>query len=262
MLATLAAAAALALPGFHQAATGPRGGTVWVGRLPGGEQPGAIYLPPGFPSARRYPVVYLLHGMPGSPLSYVHGLDLAAAGDAVGVPFLAVAPAAGPDGRYDGEWAGRWEDELVDSVVPWVDAHLPTLADAGGRTLAGLSAGGFGAIDIGLRHPGLFGTLESWSGYFTPIADGELAGASAAVLAAHDPTGLVAAEAPRLRRDGVRFFLGTGPSHGVVHEADTVAFAARLRGLGLAVRLFVFPRTVGMYRAQLAAGLRYALSGG
>ena len=56
-------------------------------------------------------------------------------------------------------------------VVPWVDAHLPTMPTLSGRVLAGLSADGYGAVDIGLRHRGLFGTLEAWSGYFTPFRD-------------------------------------------------------------------------------------------
>jgi len=48
--------------------------------------------------------------------------------------------------------------------------------------LAGFSAGAYGSLDIGLRHPGLFGTLESWSGYFRAPHDGSLAGATAGEL--------------------------------------------------------------------------------
>jgi enterochelin esterase-like enzyme len=53
--------------------------------------------------------------------------------------------------------------------VPWTDANLPTVADRAGRILAGLSAGGYAAVDIGLRHPFMFSTLEAWSGYFRPL---------------------------------------------------------------------------------------------
>src|SRR5262249_26179252 len=152
----------------------------------------------GFTAARRYPVVYLLHGMPGSPYSFVNALRLASVADEL-PPFIAVAPAAGPNGRYDGEWAGAWENWLVNGVVPWVVTHLPTQADGRDQVLAGLSAGGYGAIDIGLRHPGLFGTLESWSGYFRPLRDGDLAAADTASLALHDPTLLLPRDAAQLR---------------------------------------------------------------
>ena len=157
MLAQALAAAALALPGFHVSSNAPDGGTLLSGSIPFAHNrvnPGYVYLPPGFTETRRYPVVYLLHGMPGSPQEYAHSLQLASWSDAQissGAlrPFIAVAPAAVT--RKSAEWAGPWETYLVHDVVPWVDTHLPTIATPRGRVLAGLSAGGFGAVDIGLR---------------------------------------------------------------------------------------------------------------
>lgn len=145
-------------------------------------------------------------------------------------------------------------------VIPWVDAHLPTIAAARGRTLAGLSAGGYGAVDIGLRHPLLFGRLESWGGYFAPFRDGPLRDAGADVLAAHDPTLLVRREAPLLRRAGVRFYLSTGPGHGSVRRSDTIRFARELRALGVPYRLELVRRGPGVWERQLAAGLRWGLA--
>ena len=57
--------------------TGPAGGSVQTGVFPGEQRPGFVYLPPGFSRSQRYPVVYLLHGMPGSPTEYLLGTDLA-----------------------------------------------------------------------------------------------------------------------------------------------------------------------------------------
>src|SRR5581483_9764287 len=213
----------------------------------------------------RYPVVYLLHGLPGSPSEYVDGTQLGQFADAAISsgrlrPFIAVVPAAGNDERYDGEWAGPWERSVVDDVVPWVDAHLPTIASARGRVLAGLSAGGYGAIDIAVRNPGLFGAAESWSGYFTPLRDGPFVHASAATLAANDPMTLVRGEAPLLRRDGLRFFVSTGPYHSHwIAPAETIAFGAELRRLGLSVQVERYPSRAGEWRAQLDAGLTWAL---
>jgi enterochelin esterase-like enzyme len=256
--------AAALLPGFTPVSAGSAGGQVLQGRFPGTPRTGFVYLPPAFTTGRRYPVAYLLHGMPGSPMEYVDGTGLAAFADAAIAaatvrPFIAVMPAAGPDRDYDGEWAGSWERALVQRVVPWVDAHLPTEATAGGRVLAGLSAGGYGAVDIGLRHPNMFRTLESWSGYFSPLRDGPLKHATAAGLAAHDPTTLVGAERAALVRARTRFFVSTGPAHSRwAPPHATLEFAHELRSLGLPCTLRTYPGRAGEWSRQLAAGLRWA----
>jgi enterochelin esterase-like enzyme len=258
----LLAAAAL-LPGFAPVATGPAGGEILQGRFPGTERDGLVYLPPAFSAARRYPVVYLLHGMPGSPSEYVDGTGLLSFADAAIAggtvrPFLAIIPAAGSARDYDGEWAGAWERALVRRIVPWVDVHLPTQADPGGRMIAGLSAGGYGAVDIALRHPGLFGAVASWSGYFEPLRDGPLKDAAASELDAHDPTKLVRSERGRVAADAMRFFVSTGPAHSRWAPPEaTFAFARELHALGLPCTLRAYRRRAGEWSRQLAAGLRW-----
>jgi enterochelin esterase-like enzyme len=256
---------ALILPGFTQVQTGPQGGRVLSGVFPGELRPGLVYLPPGFSTARRYPVVYLLHGMPGSPDEYPSGTGLVGFADDSIVagtlrPFIGVMPAAGPDDRYNGEWAGHWDSSLVDQVVPWVDTHLPTFPDARDRVIAGLSAGGFGAVDIALRDPGLFGTVESWSGYFVPLEDGPLKDVPGPVLDANNPTLLVHRESSTLRSAGVRFFLSTGPAHSHWFRPEqTLAFTRELREVGLTVSYHAYANAKGEYGTQLAVGLRFAL---
>jgi enterochelin esterase-like enzyme len=256
---------ALALTGFSTLATGPNGGQVLTGTIPGTPRPSCIYLPPGYDPSRRYPVVYLLHGLPGSPTEYVFGTRLASFGDD-GIaarrlrPFIAVMPPAGRTSSYGGEWAGVWERELVHTVVPWVDAHFATIDARSGRILAGLSAGGFGAADIGLRNAALFGTIESWSGYFEPLHDGPFKTAGPALLAANNPVALAHAKASELRGLRTRFFVSTGPLHSRdIQPASSRAFAAQLRSLGLRVEYQSFPTLEGEWRNQLDAGLTWAL---
>jgi enterochelin esterase-like enzyme len=272
MAPAVAAALALAFPvhGWVPAAHGPAGGTVWTGRIPdtvvADRRLSAVYLPPGFKRGRRYPVVYLLHGMAGSPASIYRGMQLATVADGLiaggAAPFIAVLPVAGP--RVDpnsGEWAGVWERYLVRDVVPWVDAHLPTIPTAAGRALEGVCAGGFGAVDIGLRHPGLFGTLGSFDGYFAPVfRDGPFAHASRADLLAHDPALLVRREAAALRRSGVQFYVSAGGNHGAVLAKWTVEFADELRTLELPHELWRLPKrdTGRFWRATFPSALRYA----
>jgi S-formylglutathione hydrolase FrmB len=263
MLLFAAIATALLLPGFSPTTPGPAGGQVLQGTFPGTQRPGYVYLPPGFNAATRYPVVYLLHGMRGSPSEYINATQLPTFADteiAAGrlQPFIAVIPAAGDTPQYNGEWAGPWESALVKQVVPWVDAHLPTQPTASGRVLAGLSAGGFGAADIGLRNPSLFGTIESWSGYFKPVQDGPFAHASRAVLAANDPTRLLVTQQPFLSK--TRFFISTGPAHSRwAPPSQTIDYANRLRSLGLRYTLRIYSSRKGEWRSQLYDGLRWAL---
>jgi Putative esterase len=246
--------------GFGVFSHGPAGGEIWRGPIPGARRASMIYVPPGYSARERYPVVYLLAGMPGSPWSYVRSLSLASVADTLiargrTVPFVAVMPPAGPSGHYDGEWAGPWERYLLQHVLPWTRAHLSVSDD---RTIAGLSAGGFGAVDIALRHPRLFRRVESWGGYFRPFRDGPLHHASPAELAAHDPTLLLPAEAPLVRSLGTRFFLSTGPGHGRVRPAATVRFAGLLRARRLPYELELLPLKRGVWERQLVDGLRWA----
>ena len=262
------------LPGFVLAGEGPAGGTVWTGRIanpfvPSDRRDTYLYLPPDYSPDERYPVLYLLHGFWGEPSSFVVGLhfpqiadEAIRAGDVR--PFIAVMPPGGlPSGskgeRAKGEWAGPSESFVVRTVVPWADAHLPTIASARARAIAGVSAGAFGAVDIALRRLGLFGTAESWEGYFQPFRDGPFAHASSATLAAHDPALLVREHATSIRLQHLRFFLSTGGSHGAVKRSWTFEFARELHAFGIASRLWAQPPGVPNFgRNQLPAALRYA----
>ncbi|HET8528293.1 MAG TPA: alpha/beta hydrolase-fold protein [Gaiellaceae bacterium] len=279
-LAVLAAAAILAASpatppaaGWSQTAVGPDGGTLWSGRIPNTYEPwdtrtSDVYLPPGYDPSRRYPVLYLLHGLEGNPSEYWDSLHLVQRLDGLVAsgsrPFVVVTPVGGqvvdPNA---GEWAAGWEDFVVHDVVPWVDSHLSTIASPGGRALEGLCAGGYGAVDIGLRHPGVFGTLGSWEGYFTPFRDGPFVHATRAELAAHDPTLLVRREAAALRTAGVRFYVSVGGNHGPIHFAWTLAFARELGALRLQHELWRLPAAEKghFWNATVPSALAYAAAG-
>jgi len=282
----MAAVALLACAGAVRAATGPplagfrlldhgsAGGTVWSGRIPNPFVPADtrvtdVYLPPNYSPTTRYPVLYLLHGFWGAPSSFVISLRLADVADSLiragtARPFIVVMPPGGlPNGskqqRAKSEWAGAWEDFVVRAVVPWADAHLPTRRTTGARAIAGVSAGAYGAVDIALRHVGVFAVAESWEGYFHPFRDGPFAAASRATLAAHDPALLAREEAPAIRSHKLRFFLSTGGSHGSVKRRWTFEFDRELRELGIANRIWAQPPGVaGFGRNQLPAALMYA----
>ena len=130
-------------------------------------------------SARRYPVVFLLHGSPGHPFNFLHYghfpermEDAVRAGQMQPVIFVI------PDGNYvgqkngDSEWADsadrkdRFETWIVKELVPYMDTHYRTRAEAAGRFLGGVSEGGFGSVNLALRNPRVFGGAVGLSGYY------------------------------------------------------------------------------------------------
>ncbi|HZS86941.1 MAG TPA: alpha/beta hydrolase-fold protein [Chloroflexota bacterium] len=155
----------------------------------------SIYLPPGYntpsDSERRYPVLYLLHGAPGQPGDWIHGMHVQVLEDqgiAAGTlkPMIIVMPEGNggvwQDSQYVNTLGGfRAEDLIAHDVVHYIDAHYRTIADRRARAIAGISEGAYGAMNLGLKHHDVFGTIVSISGYFS--AD------PAEVLIGNDPWG-------------------------------------------------------------------------
>jgi S-formylglutathione hydrolase FrmB len=139
-----------------------------------------VLLPTNFDRARRYPVLYLLHGGADDYRSWTRPED--GKGDAeaatAGLPLIVVMPDAGQGGWYT-DWynngAGgppRWETFHIDQLIRFIDGRYPTIARRGGRAIAGLSMGGFGAMSYAARHPDLFVAASSWSGAVDTNAPG------------------------------------------------------------------------------------------
>lgn len=136
----------------------------------------AVYLPAGYSSgARRYPVIYALHGLPSDENGFrkMKIADWGEIAEAAGQPAIVVAPQGARAGDSDPEWhdwgPGRnWETAVAVELVHQVDRSFRTIPDRRHRALIGISAGGYGAALIGLRHLGTFSVIQAWSGYFHP----------------------------------------------------------------------------------------------
>jgi len=137
---------------------------------------------PAVPDSSDLPVVYFLHGYPGTQD------DLAAAGfpallDAAfaagAAPFVVVAPNGRSDLHPDTEWADSTDGKvkldtfITQTLIPAVEGDHPR--DRAHRAIAGHSMGGYGAMNLGLRHPDLFGQIVSIAGYYH-IDDPDLMG--------------------------------------------------------------------------------------
>jgi enterochelin esterase-like enzyme len=137
-----------------------------------------VYLPPGYSADRKYPVVYLLHGIGGDETEWMRYVspgvildNLIADGKAV--PMVLVLPNARalPDDRAQGnpftpeKVAGfaRFERDLLDCLMPAIEAKYAVSADRGHRALAGLSMGGGQTLNFGLAHLDTFAWLGAFS---------------------------------------------------------------------------------------------------
>ena len=129
-----------------------------------------VLTPTGYDASghTRYPVLYLLHGAVDDYKSWTDKGDAQAI--TAGLPLIVVMPDAGQFGNYtnwfnDGAFGPpEWETWHVGQLIPWVDAHYPTIASRRGRATAGLSMGGGGAMSYAARHPDLFVSAASFSG--------------------------------------------------------------------------------------------------
>lgn len=137
-----------------------------------------IYTPPGFSKTKKYPVLYLLHGIGGDEKEWFNQgkpqviLDnLYAQGKLQ--PMIVVLPngRAMKDDRSGGNiWEpekaqafATFEKDLLNDLIPYVESHYPVLTDKDHRAIAGLSMGGGQSLNFGLGNLDKF----SWVGGFS-----------------------------------------------------------------------------------------------
>jgi enterochelin esterase-like enzyme len=136
-----------------------------------------IYTPPGYETGKtKYPVLYLLHGSGDTENGWVTIgranliLDnLIAAGKAK--PMLVVMPYGralpdvylGPSTRTSPPAPTAFGNDLLDDVIPFVEAHYRVSAKPDDRAIAGLSMGGGQTLQIGLSHLDRFHSLGAFS---------------------------------------------------------------------------------------------------
>jgi enterochelin esterase-like enzyme len=135
-----------------------------------------VYTPPGYSKDRKYPVLYLLHGIGGDETEwqrFAHPdvlLDNLLA-EQKAMPMIVVMPngRAQKNDRAEGNVfaAGPafavFERDLLDDVLPAIESRYSVEADREHRALAGLSMGGGQSLNFGLAHLDTF----AWVGGFS-----------------------------------------------------------------------------------------------
>ena len=137
-----------------------------------------VYTPPGFSKKKKYPVLYLLHGIGGDEKEWLKGgspqiiLDnLYAQGKLQ--PMIVVMPngRAMKDDRATGnimapdkvQAFADFEKDLLNDLIPYVEKKFPVIKDRESRAIAGLSMGGGQSLNFGLGNLDKF----AWVGGFS-----------------------------------------------------------------------------------------------
>ena len=142
----------------------------------GAKRKAQVYTPPGYSKDKKYPVLYLLHGIGGDENEWTRGgapqviLDNLYA-DRKAVPMIVVLP----NGRASKDVTRRdpiprqspafaaFEKDLLDDLIPFIEKAYSVKSDRESRALAGLSMGGGQALNFGLSHLETF----AWVGGFS-----------------------------------------------------------------------------------------------
>jgi S-formylglutathione hydrolase FrmB len=181
-----------------------------------------IYLPPSYSlpeaSSRRYPVIYMLHGWPGSEGNLLElGRANATADSLIARHELPEIIMVFPNGAgtgllgrsywinsYDGR--KRVADYVTRDLIAWIDGHYRTRPVASARGIIGISEGGDAAVNLAFRHPDLFSACGGHSGDYV-LEKGFGTGAflgpepgATALLQENSPAFYAARIAPQIRR--------------------------------------------------------------
>lgn len=143
-----------------------------------------VYTPPGYSSEKKFPQLYVLHGIGGNEREeWTRGgaanviLDNLIADGKI-EPMVVVFPngnataepnadgggrgRGGPGGGFGG-WGEPFEKDLLQGIIPYIESNYSVVADREHRAVTGLSMGGGQALNIGLSNLDVF----AWVGGFS-----------------------------------------------------------------------------------------------
>ena len=136
-----------------------------------------VYLPPGYDPSVAYPMILFLHGADVDEHDFLDPGDLKALDSMISQGEVPAVIIAAPDGTYEGKnritsthslWVnglgGRFEDHIVDEIVTFLMRTYSIRREREAHALLGVSAGGFGAMAIALKHRDLFGAVATIGG--------------------------------------------------------------------------------------------------
>jgi len=125
---------------------------------------------------KRFPVLYLLHGLTGQSSNWIDRTRVALYATHYDLFIVMVV---GGNGWYTDSASvptDKYESYILRELIPDVEKRFRVSGERGGRAVAGLSMGGYGAFKFGVKHPEMFALVASMSGALdiTSVTEKEL----------------------------------------------------------------------------------------
>lgn len=211
-----------------------------------------VILPPGYAqnSDRRYPVIFLLHGGHDDARAYADKYGIVPLLDQLYrskklPPSIVITPDGndlrGSNPIFDPEYFdgdnGKVGTLIGSELVQVVKSRYRTMESPDFWAIGGVSSGGWGALNIGLRHLDHFSVMFSHSGYFTDSSGAQ-----------NSPQTFIS-QLPRQQLNQVRIYLDAGRSDTEFVES-TQAFHETLNQLGIPNEANIFPGGHGLSGAD------------
>ena len=167
--------------GFDNETAGIERGTIeeveYKSNTVGTMRKATIYLPPKYDKSKKYPVLYLLHGIGGDHKEWMLGVpniimdNLYAQKKAL--PMIIVMPngrALADDSASGNIYSPEkvkgfevFERDLIDDLIPFIQDKYSTYTDREHRAIAGLSMGGGQSLNFGLSNMDKFAYVGGFS---------------------------------------------------------------------------------------------------
>jgi enterochelin esterase-like enzyme len=168
--------------GFDSIQTGIPHGKIdtitYTSKTVGANRRAIIYTPPAYSKKKKYPVLYLLHGIGGDEKEWLNGgkpqviLDNLYAQNKI-EPMIVVMPngRAMKDDRATGNMFdsvkvkafATFEQDMLNDLIPYIEKNFPVIKNRESRAIAGLSMGGGQSLNFGLGNLDMF----AWVGGFS-----------------------------------------------------------------------------------------------
>lgn len=132
-----------------------------------------VYTPPGYSQARNYPVLYLQHGLGNTSTEWTQRAKAPIIADTLlaegkMLPMVMVFPSGNATAttaddkqgdRTSESYGPAYEQDLLKEIIPFVESHYAVYTDRVHRAIGGMSMGSGQALNIGLSHLDLFGSI-------------------------------------------------------------------------------------------------------
>ena len=243
--------------------------TITAPLKPAGSRNVIVYLPAGYvPKPKiKYPSIYLLHGSPGKETDWIElgnaqqTLDQLIQ-DGTIRPSIVILPDGNGGLDRDTQYINATDGSELDEDFIWqqlvdtIDAQFPTLQQAKFRAIGGLSSGGFGALNVGLKHQAIFGLIFALSGYGHIDQNDQsaiLIQGSKTTIAANSPLDYI----PQLTQHNTSIWLTDGDQDPLLLQNQELETALRAQNFSAELHIYPGKHDWEFWSAHLASALTW-----